>query len=107
MRRPFVLLVALAVGTAFTTGCSSDNAASTGEYKDDLASTEAEGHVATINNICPVGLDPLPDDAPTRVYKGHTIGFCCDACPDAFMAWDESARDRWLVAVLQNADYTP
>ena len=108
MPRRHALILALALGALATVGCTSDDHAATDhDDTDTMAAGMESAQVTTINNVCPVGAEPLPDSPPTRTYKGHTIGFCCDACPETFMAWDESARDRWLVAALRNPNHTP
>ena len=107
MRRPYALLLALSVGVWTTVGCSSDDHAAAQEDADTLAAGMETAHVETVNNVCPVDGAPLPENPPVRTYKGYTVGFCCDACPETFMAWDESARDRWLVAVMRDPNYTP
>jgi YHS domain-containing protein len=71
---------------------------------DELAKQKKEGKkddkpkgeqpAAAVNKLCPVEHENAVDPtAPTTVYKGKTIGFCCDDCikkfesnPDSFAA---------------------
>ena len=109
MRMPQPLLIgALALASAALTGCQC------GECQDQEAETAttvmAEGAVddsAPINNICPVGREPVTEDSPTATYKGYTLAFCCDSCSTAFMEWDQTARDRWLVAATRDPNHLP
>jgi len=55
---------------------------------------KGEQPAAAVNKLCPVEHENAVDPtAPTTVYKGKTIGFCCDDCikkfesnPDSFAA---------------------
>ena len=39
---------------------------------------------AVSNTKCPVSGDAIDAKARTAVYKGKTIGFCCDDCVEPF-----------------------
>ena len=64
--------------------------------KDEKAKGEqpAADSTKVINALCPVEKENAVDPtAPTTVYKGKTVGFCCDDCikkferdPDSFAA---------------------
>ena len=69
--------------------------------------TEVTVPVETINTMCPVGMERIQPSSPRITYKGHIIGFCCPSCQGEFMAWDASARDRWVMAATRNPDATP
>jgi len=69
-----------------------------GDKKDGQAADKAKGEQPAagkvVNAMCPVEKDNAVDPtAPTTVYKGKTVGFCCDDCikkferdPDSFVA---------------------
>lgn len=47
------------------------------------------------NTTCPIGHEPI--DGETFVtHSGHTIGFCCPGCDDAFSAWSTSRKDDYI-----------
>jgi hypothetical protein len=60
--------------------------------------------VATANTVCPVGGDEFDAAAVpvslTRVYKGKTIGFCCESCPPAFDKADAAGKDKLLAEAM-------
>lgn len=57
-----------------------------------------------VNAMCPIGKEPIQASAGTLDYKGRTLGFCCPGCSDAFLAWDESRRDAFVVAAMAGTD---
>jgi hypothetical protein len=52
--------------------------------------------MGVMNGICPLTGWDVEADAPTRQYKGHTIGFCCGACPGKWDRWSEAQKDAFV-----------
>ena len=81
----------IAVSCWFLAGCQSSAKA-----------REAQTSLGAINDHCPVisfkNVDP---DAPTVVYKGHTIGFCCDSCPKKWDSWSEAKKDAYIAKQMK------
>ena len=44
----------------------------------------AETKLAIWNQVCPVSGEEVDSEAPTEVYNGKTIGFCCPNCVKKF-----------------------
>lgn len=53
-----------------------------------------------VNAMCPIGKEPIVPSAGTVEYKGKTIGLCCPGCGEAFLAWDESRKDEFVVLAV-------
>lgn len=106
MRTPLLMATLALAGTALTGCCSQCQEPESDTATTVMADTTIE-ESAAINNICPVGREAITAESPTTTYKGLKVAFCCDSCSAAFMEWDESARDRWLVAAQRNPDYVP
>ncbi len=69
-----------------------------------MADAGASADDATpINTMCPVSKEAIAVSAGTIEFDGHAIGFCCPSCAKAFMAWDESRRDAFVVAALASS----
>ncbi|MCA9254187.1 MAG: hypothetical protein KDA33_01060 [Phycisphaerales bacterium] len=50
---------------------------------------------AAVNKVCPISGRAI--DGKTFVdYKGNRVGFCCPACDDKFLAWDDAKKDAFL-----------
>lgn len=60
------------------------------------AQAESAGEAATINEMCPIGKEPIVPSAGTVEYKGKTIGLCCPGCGKQFLAWDEPRKDEFI-----------
>lgn len=56
-----------------------------------------EGASTPVNQMCPIGKEPINERAGTIQYEGRTVGFCCPSCAGEFMAWDEGRRDEFLL----------
>lgn len=55
-----------------------------------------------VNKNCPISKHAI--DGKTFVtYKGKTIGFCCPACDDKFLAWDDAKKDAFLASAGPDA----
>jgi len=62
-----------------------------------LAYAQAESsEPAPINEMCPIGKEPIVPSAGTVEYKGKTIGLCCPGCGNQFLAWDELRKDEFI-----------
>ena len=105
--RPSLFVAAAALTGAALTGCQSSQSDHDADTTTTVMTDSAVEGTEAINNMCPVGREAVTAESPTSTYKGHSIAFCCDSCAGEFMKWDESARDRWLVAALRNPDYVP
>lgn len=62
-----------------------------------IANAQAESsEPEPINEMCPIGKEPIVPSAGTVEYKGKTIGLCCPGCGKQFLAWDESRKDKFV-----------
>jgi hypothetical protein len=73
----------------------------------DAEKTKGEEHasiVKVVNDICPIGKDPIDSSAVdaslTRQWHGKSIGFCCDGCPQMWDDMSEADREKSLAAVM-------
>jgi len=57
-----------------------------------------------INDMCPIGKEPLQSKVDTVTYDGHVIGFCCPGCDKAFLKWDEHRKDEFVRLALQDKE---
>lgn len=78
-----LLLLALPIAVA---GCKGDEASQSA--RADAGDAVALG---TINDRCPVMGGSVNPDAPTAIYAGSRIGFCCAGC---IRAWEKMADDQ-------------
>ncbi len=60
-------------------------------------SDEAGEQAGAVNQMCPIGKEPIVPSAGTVAYKGHEIGLCCPGCGDQFLAWDNAKKDAFIV----------
>jgi len=51
---------------------------------------------APVNDICPIGKEPIVPSAGTIEHEGSTVGFCCPGCDEAFLAWDDERKDEFV-----------
>ncbi|MCB9851661.1 MAG: hypothetical protein H6819_01090 [Phycisphaerales bacterium] len=50
-----------------------------------------------VNTMCPISGRAI--DGKTFIeYKGRRVGFCCPACDDKFLAWDDQKKDEFIAA---------
>jgi hypothetical protein len=82
------ILVALCL-SALIAGCKTDEAA-----KSDAA-------MGAINDTCPVTQQAVDPNAPTVVYNGSTIGFCCPGC---IAGWNKMSDEQKKAYVRANAN---
>ncbi|MGI9012852.1 MAG: hypothetical protein ACR2GY_01220 [Phycisphaerales bacterium] len=64
----------------------------------------AQDAAKTINDMCPIGKEAIVTSVKTIEYKGHTLGFCCPGCDDAFLAWDETRKDEFVRLALADKE---
>lgn len=76
--------------------CLTAPAALATAQHDDSGSL-AQQAAEPVNAMCPIGKEPIVPSAGTVEYKGKTIGLCCPGCGEAFLAWDESRKDEFVV----------
>ncbi|MCA9307126.1 MAG: hypothetical protein KDA16_11365 [Phycisphaerales bacterium] len=50
-----------------------------------------------VNEMCPIGKEPIVETAGTVDYKGKAIGLCCPGCGEQFLAWDEARKDEFVM----------
>jgi YHS domain-containing protein len=85
--------VVLALGVA---GCAAYAAAGQKDQKDPAATTQpaAAAAAAPVNKKCPVSGDDVNPKGKTVVYKGKTVGFCCNDCIDLFNKNPDKYADK-------------
>ena len=69
-------------------------------YVSHARAAEPEGAAASkapVNEMCPIGKEPIVETAGTVDYKGKTIGLCCPGCGEQFLAWEESRKDEFVM----------
>ena len=83
MKRSYVIsaVVALALCLAGY-AIAEDKPATTAPAATTAPTTQAAA--VPVNKKCPISGDPVDPKGKTVVYKGKTIGFCCDDCVDSF-----------------------
>jgi len=54
------------------------------EAKAPAAPPQTQPAAAPVNKFCPLAPDHEVDPTVTTVYKGKTIGFCCEGCVPKF-----------------------
>ena len=63
-----------------------------------------QNQVKTINDMCPIGKEPIVPSAGTVEYTGHTVGVCCPGCKQAFLAWDTERKDEFVRLALADRE---
>ena len=58
------------------------------------AAAPAASSAAPVNKKCPVSGDDVDPKGKTIVYKGKTIGFCCNDCIDLFNKNPDKYADK-------------
>lgn len=58
----------------------------------------------TVNEMCPIGKEPIVPSAGTVEFKGHSIGLCCPSCGKAFLAWDETRKDTFVAMAMRGQE---
>ncbi|MFG0326141.1 MAG: hypothetical protein ACF8SC_02585 [Phycisphaerales bacterium JB037] len=57
---------------------------------------QSEAAPRPINQMCPIGKEPIVPGAGTVEYRGKVVGLCCPGCGEAFLAWDEPRKDEFI-----------
>lgn len=52
---------------------------------------------APVNQMCPIGKEPIVESAGTVDYKGQAIGLCCPGCGEQFLSWDNARKDEFVM----------
>ena len=68
------------------------------------AQAEYGGEGASVNEMCPIGKEPIVPSAGTVEYKGNTIGLCCPGCGKQFLAWNESRKDEFVTLAVAHRE---
>jgi YHS domain-containing protein len=79
--RMTALLVSAVLGLGTVTVLAADHAEH--PMKSDAATTQpsaTQPAAKAVNTKCPVTGEDVDPSVATTVYKGKTIGFCCDDC---------------------------
>ena len=87
MRTRFALLVPIAM--LALGGCACKHCAA----KDEGA--EASPAIF-VNEMCPIGNEPVVADGGVSEYKGDKVGFCCPGCKDEWEAKSEADKDAFI-----------
>jgi len=70
-----------------------------------LANAQAESpKAAPINEMCPIGKEPIMPSAGTVEHKGKTIGLCCPGCGKQFLAWSEDRKDEFVTLAVAHRE---
>jgi hypothetical protein len=89
------------VAAALSLGaCKSD------DNMDNGHASAAATKVTTVNTVCPIEGGSFKqgsrDVSETRTWKGKTIGFCCEDCPEAFDKMSPADKDKVLAMAEHN-----
>jgi len=88
---------------AFLTSLGCQQAAETSSQPDDVPPVDATP-VTFANARCPImGGEPTPE--LTAQYKGKTIGFCCDGCPQKWAALSEEDKAEKFAEATAEKDH--
>ncbi|MCA9299308.1 MAG: hypothetical protein KDA28_09590 [Phycisphaerales bacterium] len=68
-----------------------------------LAQPERPG-ATTINQMCPIGKEPVASSAGTVEHGGHAIGLCCPGCARPFLAWDDVRKDEFITLAIAHRE---
>jgi hypothetical protein len=74
-------------------------AAGAAQPQQPAAQTTAQPASKPVNTLCPIMENEVDAEAPTRQFKGVTIGFCCPGCD---RKWDRKS-DEAKMALLTKA----
>lgn len=75
-------------------GCASS-------HKENCPKPDLTANTGTVNKVCPVVMeDGIGKDAPTRQWKGQTVGFCCDDCLPKWDSWSDAKKDEALAKAI-------
>ena len=68
--------------------------------QDHDSGSQTQQSAKAVNAMCPIGKEPIVPSAGTVEYAGKTIGLCCPGCGEAFLAWDETRKDEFVVLAV-------
>gem|GEM_PF-1659696 len=89
LKNAYRTVAVLGVCAAVLTGCKKKETASSGGATPSVA----------FNASCPIQPEKgVSLRAPTVMYKGTVIGFCCSDCPAKWEEWPESKKDEFVAA---------
>ena len=57
-----------------------------------------------INTICPLSGKAVVADAPTKMFDGKKVGFCCPNCPKAFAKLSKEEKGEKLTAAAKKGE---
>jgi len=60
-----------------------------------------------VNDVCPIRGKEVDPEAPTRVWRGQTIGFCCEDCDAKWDEKSEAEKDEFLAKFVRVAAPSP
>ncbi len=64
-----------------------------------------QAHADTpVNEMCPIGKEPIVPSAGTVEYRAKTIGLCCPGCGEQFLSWDEARKDEFLALAAEHRE---
>jgi len=76
----------------------------------DASGTGGKGSTTAskpINDVCPILDNPIPANAPTVEWSGHTIGFCCPGCDTDFLAWPDEKKQAFVARFVSAVSAEP
>lgn len=95
--RTYFFVSFIACSVAILIGCnrSSESTAETSPTEDLVELTSVE----FANSKCPI-IGGKPKSDLIAQYNGHTIGFCCEGCPEKWAALSEPEQaDKFATAI--------
>lgn len=89
-----------------TFACMTLSSPAMAQHESMSATPPAMSETASkaVNAMCPVGKEAIDPSTPTAMYKGKEIGFCCPGCGEKFLAWDEEAKDQFVVMAVAGTE---
>lgn len=97
-----VLILSCAASLSLFAGCANKACC---EPANTTAQT-ADGKVAVINTMCPVGGDDFGSKERSgdlaRAFNGKSIGFCCESCVKQFDKMSDEKKAAVLSAATAN-----
>jgi hypothetical protein len=64
------------------------------------ATAQAEPSPKPVNKLCPIMENEVDAEAPTRQFKGVSIGFCCPGCD---RKWDRKSDEAKMAMLTKMA----
>jgi hypothetical protein len=60
-----------------------------------------------INDRCPIQGETIDTETPMRVWRGHSIGFCCPGCDKKWDAKSDADKDAFLAKYVKVMPASP